>query len=496
MSAFENKVEEFAHKLIEQHGFRFNEGFACLVPDKDTFPSNEGLFLWGFSQKRMRFETKIEKFHTSARIDRMEEMLNVSGKDYKRLFSSAIENYLKSLKEIGFKDIGKGVVLFEKTKLYNVQADALYFEKNLDALKKFELLTLSNPIIKFVEARNYFKVKNRDKLVWDKDFGRASSAASSAKAGAKAKAAAKTKATAKKATPAKKAAPAPAKKATVTKKAAPAKTTPAKKAPVAKKAAPAETTPAKKASVAKKAAPAKTAPAKKAPVAKKAAPAKTAPAKTAPAKTAPAKKAPVAKKAAPAKTAPAKTAPVAKKAAQVKTTPAKKAPVTKKAAPVKKASSRSQGLLATVPLADNLKKLAITSQPEPSIDEEEKKSSWTKQVNGLYKKVQNWLSAHQKNGHIAFNVRNLGAYEIDSLELDLAGGHQVTLQPIEMNILGSVGRIDVDHRGHNSHKVMLLLHGDSSEKLHWELWKGFRKEEQQLFNKENLEALLNQWIGS
>ena len=93
--SIEQNVEQFAQEIIKLHGFRFNEGFSCLLPDREPFPSNEGLFLWGFSQKRMRFETKVEKFHTSTRVKRMEQMLDLPEKEYKKIYS-AVEEYLKS----------------------------------------------------------------------------------------------------------------------------------------------------------------------------------------------------------------------------------------------------------------------------------------------------------------------------------------------------------------------------------------------------------------
>ncbi|HHB93505.1 MAG TPA: hypothetical protein ENK59_09890 [Thioploca sp.] len=170
-SMIKQKVEQFAKELIELHGFRRNNGFSCVVPDTNKFPNNEGMFLWGFSQTRKRFETKIEKFHTSTRIRRMEKMINVPAKEYVKILS-AIKNYLESLKALGFEPIGKGVKLFEgEEKVFNVQADASMFENNLENLKKFEKLTLNNPIIKFVEKHGYFEVKNKDKLAWDSVFG-------------------------------------------------------------------------------------------------------------------------------------------------------------------------------------------------------------------------------------------------------------------------------------------------------------------------------------
>ena len=386
----EAQVEEFTRLMIEHHGFQVFEDFACLIGDKEPFPSNEGIFLWVFSQKRMRIETKVEKFHTGTRIQRIDEMLKIPEKEYKKI-SSSIVNYLKSLKAIGFEEIGKGVNLFGKGKVANVKAGVEFFENNLDALRKFEELTINNPIVKFAEEQGYFTVKNRDNLLWDSYFG------------------GKAKSTKSSATATKR------KKVTATK--VKAKTT-----------------------------------------------AKTTAKKT------------------------AKT--TAKIAATAKTTAAK-------------TTARKQSrLISTGSLADKLKQIAA-SQPDSSLDGDARQKAWVKHVNGLYRHLKTWLSDSAKSGHISFNVQkvtlsedNLGSYEMDALELDLVGAHQIIFQPVEMNILGAVGRIDVYHRGYNPHKVMLLLHDEGNNKFHWELWKGFKKEAQQTFNKGALEALLSQWIES
>jgi len=174
--SIEEKVERFARQVIRHHGFRLNEGFACLVPDTKSYAPNEGLFLWVFSVRRKRFETRLEKFHLAPRIKRMENMLGLPEQEYSKLYVS-IESYMESLKNIGFSDIGKGVDLFCKGKLYNLQADAELFENNLEALKKLEELTIKNPIVDFAEDCGYFKVKNKKTLVWDEVFGTKSTTA-------------------------------------------------------------------------------------------------------------------------------------------------------------------------------------------------------------------------------------------------------------------------------------------------------------------------------
>jgi hypothetical protein len=163
----QQQIEQALRKIIEFHNFNSNEGFSCLIPDKDPYPSNEGLLLW-FSSKT-RIETKVQLFHSPPRIRRMEEMLNLPEKEYVKLFFGYLEDFLNALRDIGFETIGKGVDLFGKGKLFNVKADFDLFESNPEALKEFEAITLNNSIVKFAEEQGYFNCTNRDHSVWD-DF--------------------------------------------------------------------------------------------------------------------------------------------------------------------------------------------------------------------------------------------------------------------------------------------------------------------------------------
>lgn len=161
----QQQIEQALRKIIDTHNFNNNEGFSCLISDKEPYPSNEGLLLW-FSSKT-RIETKIQLFHSPPRIRRMEEMLNLPEKEYVKLFFGYLEDFLNTLREIGFENIGKGVDLFGKGKLFNVKADFELFENNPAALKEFELATIDNPIVKFAEEQGYFNCASRTHLVWD-----------------------------------------------------------------------------------------------------------------------------------------------------------------------------------------------------------------------------------------------------------------------------------------------------------------------------------------
>ncbi len=378
-------IERFARRIIDYHGFRSNESFYCLIPDNESFSQNDGLSLWVYSKNRHRFETRIEKFHNLTRIKRMEKMIGVSEEEFSNI-SLSIEEYLNSLKEIGFIRIGKGVKLFGQGKMYNVQADVSLFENNLEALKAFEEVTINNPIVDFAEEHGYFEVKNRKTLVLDELIASATKKQTRrAKSESKVKAKPEIKAKAKPETKAK-----------------------------------------------------------------------------------------------------------AKPEIKAKAKPEIKAKV---------AAPEASHLVAATPLSNKLKTLA-TQKPVSMPDWERKRDVWKKQVGNIYRKIETWLSEHVKNGYMSFNEYGKvtlsdpigGDYEIESLELDIVGGHQVVFQPVEMNILGTVGRVDLQHRGDTSHKVMLLLIDRGKSRFTWELWKGIN-ENRQPFKKETLEAVLNQWIG-
>ena len=148
-----------------------------------------------------------------------------------------------------------------------------------------------------------------------------------------------------------------------------------------------------------------------------------------------------------------------------------------------------------MPLGEKLQKLAA-SQPAYKIDEK----AWNKQIDALYKNVRMWLSEHSKSGYITFNPNKVkmseatgGDYEVNSLELTVVGLSRVIFQPVEMNMPGAVGRVDLYRTGYNSQKVMLLLVGADDKKRQWELWQNIN-DKPQPFEKKTLETLLAQWI--
>lgn len=163
-------LEIFARKIIDLHGFSSNSkmGFSCYIPDSKQYSQNEGLLIWNYSNAYKRFETQIQKFSAKARINRMEEMLSLNYDEYKLEMMNRIYNFKSTLLSISeFQEIGNGTNVFDKTKIRNVGANFQYLLYNLESLKKFEIWTINNPIVKFAEKMGYFKCQNTNKLAWD-----------------------------------------------------------------------------------------------------------------------------------------------------------------------------------------------------------------------------------------------------------------------------------------------------------------------------------------
>ena len=164
-------IQDIAKEIINHHGFSSNtvRGFSCYIPDRTPFPTTEGLLLWSFSKTYKRIETQIQKYSSTARIFRMEEMLKLSNENYENEFIKFIQEYLSELKKIGnFHPIGNGIKLFGKVDVFNLAADLNSFLQPRNELRELEFVTINNPIVKFCEESGYFSCRNKDDLITDK----------------------------------------------------------------------------------------------------------------------------------------------------------------------------------------------------------------------------------------------------------------------------------------------------------------------------------------
>jgi len=163
-------IEKIAKEIISHHGFSSNtvRGFSCYIPDRSPFPPTEGLLIWNYSKTYSRIETQIQKYSSTARIYRMNEMLGLSYEAYENEFIKLIQEYLFELKKSGdFHSIGNGIKLFGKVDVFNLAADLNIFLRFPNKLRELELITINNPIVKFCENSNYFICQNKNTLITD-----------------------------------------------------------------------------------------------------------------------------------------------------------------------------------------------------------------------------------------------------------------------------------------------------------------------------------------
>jgi hypothetical protein len=102
---------------------------------------------------------------------------------------------------------------------------------------------------------------------------------------------------------------------------------------------------------------------------------------------------------------------------------------------------------------------------EDVVDWEEMKNWWGQTVHNLFDQIDGWLRSLIQSGYIKslrkstqLIEEDLGAYDIESLELQLAS-RKLTFDPVGTVLIGAYGRIEVS--GPNGKAVLLLLNTDS-----------------------------------
>lgn len=153
-------------------------------------------------------------------------------------------------------------------------------------------------------------------------------------------------------------------------------------------------------------------------------------------------------------------------------------------------------------LKDKLEALKKSKEHEESIDWEHKKNQYIQNVEGLYSKIQSWLSDYKnadlidfRRNIISLREHGIGNYDIDGFEISM-GNESVIFEPIGQNILGAWGRVDFYLTGRVRDKVILVLIGDEKKGKKWVVVQERTKMERLDFDKDFLEATLDTWLGS
>lgn len=149
-------------------------------------------------------------------------------------------------------------------------------------------------------------------------------------------------------------------------------------------------------------------------------------------------------------------------------------------------------------LQDKLQRLANNQQTH-TVDWTAKRDKWIGQVNKLYNDIRQWLGTYETDGYLTFTTREItlseeyvSLYQIDELEINI-GPYTVVLQPIGLNVIGALGRVDIFLSGHKADGIILMLMDRGSQPV-WEIYRDKRKDSGHPLTRESLEALLDEWI--
>jgi hypothetical protein len=161
------RVQQIIKEMIAFHGFSSNTitGFSCYIPDPKQFSKKEGLLLFVCTPKGKRIVTKFEHILKKSRRKRLIHILNISEQELKKELIPQILNYSQRLNDLGFQEIGKGVIVSKDIKIFNKALTLSNFEGNDKLLKDFEFFLVSNPLTRFTENKNLFIVKRKNSFL-------------------------------------------------------------------------------------------------------------------------------------------------------------------------------------------------------------------------------------------------------------------------------------------------------------------------------------------
>ncbi|MDM8543031.1 hypothetical protein QUF90_18300 [Desulfococcaceae bacterium HSG9] len=135
---------------------------------------------------------------------------------------------------------------------------------------------------------------------------------------------------------------------------------------------------------------------------------------------------------------------------------------------------------------------------------ERNKKIWIKEVNTLYKTIEEWFDEYIQKGRIIIDFEKLQYAECEEFFLETHimllnfGGEQgltVIVEPTGINIAGALGKIDIYFRGHKDESFFLLLIEDDLENFHWEIRINKKSQTDLIkFTKESFENILNECL--
>ncbi len=136
---------------------------------------------------------------------------------------------------------------------------------------------------------------------------------------------------------------------------------------------------------------------------------------------------------------------------------------------------------------------------ERSINEANKMQIWVKEVDNLYKKVENWLNEHIVKNEIIIEPGEEQYYDEDNFTCSLyltigdENGPSIVFEPTGTNISNAIGKIDLYFRGHKEEIVHLLLYKENDEEYKWKMMKDLNNIF--ILNRKVFEEQITEWLS-
>jgi len=150
-------------------------------------------------------------------------------------------------------------------------------------------------------------------------------------------------------------------------------------------------------------------------------------------------------------------------------------------------------------LKEKLQKLN-ESAPITNSDWQKKKDDWQKQIEAVLKATKEWFKPYIESNLFQLKETKkditeefIGTYTVNQLEFEF-GSFRLVFEPVGLNIIGAMGRIDVFFRGNKTDKYILILLETKEGEAKWFIAPFKDKTLRVEYTNANIESIIETWI--
>ncbi|MCP4347922.1 MAG: hypothetical protein GY795_20660 [Desulfobacterales bacterium] len=135
---------------------------------------------------------------------------------------------------------------------------------------------------------------------------------------------------------------------------------------------------------------------------------------------------------------------------------------------------------------------------EQSENEAKRIGIWSKEVQKLYKEVEDWLNENIKKNEIIIEYGESQHYDEDNFTCSLyvtigdEDGPSIVFEPTGTNVSDAIGKIELYFRGHKEELVHLLLFKENGDEYKWKLMKNSNNII--IFSRKKFEEQITEWL--